>query len=212
MSQPTFSPADLSAFCSLDGLGLDVTGQYVTGDLAVLSCQVLGEDRWCHECGCQGRPRDSVIRSLAHIPFGWRPTRLDIRLRRYKCVGCGHVWRQTTHAGARRAKLSDAAVAWGLEGIVCDHLSVARVAEALAVSWNTANTAIMARARQMLIDTPDRLDSVRVIGVDEHVWRHTRKGDKYVTVIIDLTPVADSTGTARFVFCKLFVGRFAVCF
>ena len=36
-----------------------------------------------------------------------------------------------------------------------------------------------------------------VIGVDEHVWRHTRRGDKYVTVIIDLTPVRDGTGPAR---------------
>jgi transposase len=36
-----------------------------------------------------------------------------------------------------------------------------------------------------------------VIGVDEHVWRHTRKGDRYVTVIIDLTPVRDGTGPAR---------------
>jgi len=36
-----------------------------------------------------------------------------------------------------------------------------------------------------------------VIGVDEHVWRHTRKGDKYVTVIIDLTPIRDGTGPAR---------------
>jgi transposase len=36
-----------------------------------------------------------------------------------------------------------------------------------------------------------------VIGVDEHVWRHTRRGDKYVTVIIDLTPVRDKTGPAR---------------
>ncbi|OFQ99357.1 hypothetical protein HMPREF2909_07305 [Alloscardovia sp. HMSC034E08] len=35
---------------------------------------------------------------------------------------------------------------------------------------------------------------VRVLGVDEHVWRHTRRGDKYVTVIIDLTPVYESTG------------------
>ncbi|WP_232549203.1 ISL3 family transposase, partial [Propioniciclava soli] len=33
--------------------------------------------------------------------------------------------------------------------------------------------------------------------VDEHVWRHTRKGDKYVTVVIDLTPVRDDTGPAR---------------
>ena len=38
---------------------------------------------------------------------------------------------------------------------------------------------------------------MRVIGVDEHVWRHTRRGDKYVTVIIDLTPVRDKTGPAR---------------
>jgi transposase len=36
-----------------------------------------------------------------------------------------------------------------------------------------------------------------LIGVDEHVWRHTRRGDKYVTVVIDLTPVRDGTGPAR---------------
>ena len=38
---------------------------------------------------------------------------------------------------------------------------------------------------------------MKVIGVDEHVWRHTRRGDKYVTVIIDLTPVREGTGPAR---------------
>jgi len=36
-----------------------------------------------------------------------------------------------------------------------------------------------------------------VIGVDEHVWRHTRRGDKYVTVIIDLTPIREGTGPSR---------------
>lgn len=29
------------------------------------------------------------------------------------------------------------------------------------------------------------------------MWRHTRRGDKSVTVIIDLTGVRDGTGTAR---------------
>ena len=29
------------------------------------------------------------------------------------------------------------------------------------------------------------------------MWRHTRRGDKYVTVIIGLTPVRDRTGPAR---------------
>lgn len=31
----------------------------------------------------------------------------------------------------------------------------------------------------------------------EHVWRHTRRGWKCVTVIIDLTPIKDGTGPAR---------------
>jgi Transposase len=38
---------------------------------------------------------------------------------------------------------------------------------------------------------------VQVIGVDEHCWRHTRRGDKYVTVIIGLIPVREGTGPAR---------------
>jgi transposase len=76
-------------------------------------------------------------------------------------------------------------------------LSVARVAEGLGVSWNTANNAVLAEGQRVLIDDPQRFDGVRVIGVDEHVWRHTRRGDKYVTVIIDLTPVRDKTGPAR---------------
>lgn len=79
---------------------------------------------------------------------------------------------------------------------MCRHLSVARVAEALAVSWNTANKAVLAEGQRVLIADPDRFDGVRVIGVDEHVWRHTRRGDKYVTVIIDLTGVCDKTGPA----------------
>jgi transposase len=36
-----------------------------------------------------------------------------------------------------------------------------------------------------------------VIGVGEHVWRRTRRGDKYVTVIIDLTPIREGTGPSR---------------
>ncbi len=38
---------------------------------------------------------------------------------------------------------------------------------------------------------------MRVIGVDEHVWRHTPYGDKYITVILDLTPIRDHSGPSR---------------
>jgi len=77
---------------------------------------------------------------------------------------------------------------------VCQHLSVARVAEGLAVSWETANDAVLAEGKRVLIENPGRFEAVTVIGVDEHVWRYTRRGDRYVTVIIDLTPIREGTG------------------
>jgi transposase len=123
---------------------------------------------------------------------------LLITLRRYHGTGCGHVWRQdTTKAAEPRAKLSRRGLRWALEAIVTQHLTVARIADALAVTWNTANNAVLAEGQRVLIADPHRFDGVRVIGIDEHVWRHTRKGDKYVTVIIDLTANRDGTGPAR---------------
>ena len=74
-----------------------------------------------------------------------------------------------------------------------------RIAHALGVAWNTANDAVLAEGQRLLIDQPGRLEGVTVVGVDEHVWRHTHKGDKYVTVVIDLTPVQDGTGPSRLV-------------
>ena len=141
---------------------------------------------------------DVVTRRLAHEPFGWRPTTLLIDVRRYRCTGCGHVWRQdTTPAAEPRAKISRAGLSWALLALVVQHLTVARIAQGLAVAWDTANDAVLAEGKRVLIGDPARFDGVAVIGVDEHVWRHTRKGDKYVTVIIDLTPIRDRTGPAR---------------
>jgi transposase len=182
----------------LDELGLQVVGQRLDADRAVLACRVVEPDRWCRRCGCEGSARDTVTRQLAHEPFGWRPTTLLVTVRRYRCSGCGHVWRQdTSKSAAPRAKLSRRGLRWALEGIVVQHLTMARVAEGLGVSWNTANEAVLAEGKRVLINDPDRFDGVGVIGVDEHVWRHTRQGDKYVTVIIDLTPIRDGTGPAR---------------
>ncbi|QDP95391.1 ISL3 family transposase [Microlunatus elymi] len=198
MHNATFQCPDLTTFCRLDALGLQVVGQRLEAGRAELACRVVDADDWCHRCGCQGIARDSVVRRLAHEPLGWRPTTLVVTVRRYRCTGCGHVWRQdTSRAAEPRAKLSRAGLRWALEGIVCQHLTVARIAEGLAVSWNTANTAILAEGKRVLIDDPARFDGVRVIGVDEHSWRHTRHGDKFVTVIIDMTPVRDRRGPAR---------------
>jgi transposase len=202
----TFSRPDLDAFCRLDTLGLTVVGQQLDGQRAVLACHVrdpVEQDRWCRGCGGAGRVRDSVVRRLAHVPFGWRPTVLLVRLRRYACTGCGRVWREDLSSAAPpRGKLSRDAVLWALKSLVLDRLSVARIAAALAVAWHTVNDAVLTAGRELLIADPTRLDGVEVIGVDEHCWRHPRghnshQLERFVTVIIDLTPVRDGTGPAR---------------
>lgn len=130
----TFAAPDLTTFTGLDDLGLQAVGQCLLPDRAVLACRVAAEDRWCRRCGCEGRVRDSIVRELAHAPLGWRPTTLQVRLRRYRCTGCGHVWRQDTSAAAApRSKLTRAALAWALEGLVVAHLSMTRIAQPLSV-------------------------------------------------------------------------------
>ena len=196
----TFDAPDLTTFARLDELGLVAVGQRVEPDRAVLEFRVVAgdDDAFCRHCGAEGAARGTVTRQLAHEPFGWRPTTLLIRVRRFGCQACRRVWRQDTTAAAdRRAKLSRAAVRWALVALVTQHLTVARLAEALGVAWDTANDAVLAEGRRVLIDDPTRFDGVTVVGVDEHVWRHTRSGEKYVTVVIDLTPIRDGTGPAR---------------
>ena len=118
MSDATFACPDLTTFCRLDELGLAVIGQRLDPDRAVLACRVVEPDQWCRRCGCEGVARDTVIRRLAHEPLGWRPTTLEVTLRRYRCAGCGHVWRQdTSRAAEPRARLSRRGLRWVLEGI-----------------------------------------------------------------------------------------------
>ncbi len=147
VSDATFVRADLTAFSRLDELGLVVVGQRLELDRAVLACRVVDRDDWCRRCGCPGVARDTVLRRLAHEPFGWRPTTLLVTVRRYQCTGCGRVWRQDMSKAAEpRAKISRRGLRWALEALVVQHVTVARVAEGLDVAWDTANDASWPRA------------------------------------------------------------------
>lgn len=182
----------------LGDFGVTIAGQRVTAESAALECRMVDQDNFCRRCGAQARVHGSLVRKVTHVPLGWRPTQLHLRLRRYRCDACALVWQQDTMSVvAPKAKLSHAAALWALKSVVIDRLSIARVASNLGVSWHTANDAVLDTGRRLLIDDPHRLTGVRVLGVDEHVWRHTRWGNRYVTVVIDLTPVADGTGPAR---------------
>ena len=126
------------------------------------------EDPFCKVCGARGQARGTVARRLAHVPVGWRPTQLVVRLRRFACTHCRRVWRQDTSTLAEpRTRLTHAAVEWGLRALALECMSVSRVAAALGISWHTANNAILTRAEQILNEVPDRFKGVEVLGVDD---------------------------------------------
>ncbi len=125
MLHATVTTPDLDAFCQLDRLGVSAIGQSVQAHSSALECRVLDPDDWCRRCGQQGVPRGTVVRRLAHVPLGWRPTTLRLRVCLYRCPDCRTVWRQdTTAAAAPRSKLSRHTVVLALKTVVIDHLSV----------------------------------------------------------------------------------------
>jgi transposase len=182
----------------VDRLGLRVNLQQVFPEYSILYCRPLEADACCPGCGQEGRVHDYVDRRLAHLPLGRKATWLQVRTPRYCCVSCGRTWRHGLKAAARpRCRLSRSAQFWALSQVVLDHTSIASVARLLGVSWDTANDAVASLGQQLLISDEHRFEGVTTIGVDEHCWRHTRKGDKYVTVIIDLSPLREHRGPAR---------------
>lgn len=71
-----FACSGLDHVCRLDELGLEVVGQRLDPDRAVLACRVVepdgSDERWYRRCGCEGAPRDAALRRLAHEPLRWR--------------------------------------------------------------------------------------------------------------------------------------------
>jgi len=155
----TFMRPGLTAFCGLDETRARGHRATRRARRAVLAWRITEEGRWCRRYGEQGSPRDTVAPQLVHELFGSLSTTLLVAIRRYRCAGvCARVASRHQRCGRAAGRGSPhRGLRWTLEAIVCQHLSVAKVAEALAVSWNTANKAVLAEGKRVLIEGPERL-------------------------------------------------------
>ena len=148
------TPPCLDTFCRLDRLGLTVTAQRVEPDQTVLRCRPTTPASPCPGCAGPGVRHDAVLRRLAHVPYGWKPTLLEVVVPRYRCWPCRRIWRHNiTAAAPSKGKLSRDAVMLAVKSIVVDRMSIARVAANLGVAWNTASDAILAAGTELLIDS-----------------------------------------------------------
>ncbi|MGV0835649.1 ISL3 family transposase [Mycolicibacterium thermoresistibile] len=219
MSEPTSSSAVVVAdtIVRTVELGVTITDAAVAGAATVVFCDLLtdGPDR-CPGCGGDGVYRDTVIRNITDVPVVGHPLRLRVRVPRYRCLANGcerEVFAHNTDRLARRGWSTTRRCArYICRRLMIDRATIAAVARELGLSWDTVNTIAMDATQVIVATDLTRLDAVRVIGVDEHRWSHTRRSgeDGYVTVIVDLTPVLDGTGRARLL--DLVPGRSAAAF
>ncbi len=184
-------------FCRLDELGLVVTGQRREPER---SPRVPGRRtrplvpplRLCRDPAGHRDPAPGprAARLAAHDTTGHDPP-VPMRWLRPR-VAPGHL---TGGRAVGQVAAPRAAVGAGRDRGRTPHRRPVR--RRLGIAWNTASGAVLAEGKRVLTDDPARFDNMLVIGVDQHVRRHTRHGDKYVTVIIDLTTIRDGTSPAR---------------
>lgn len=140
---------------------------------------------------------------LVDLPVVGFPTRLDVRVPRFLCTAtsCPRKIFQTSLACADDgSKLTHRVTRWILQRLAIDRMSVSATAKALGIGWDLVNQVALDACRQLVYDDPHHLDGVRILGVDEHVWKHTRKPGQpsnLVTILVDLTPLVDGRGPAR---------------
>jgi len=94
--------------------------------------------------------------------------------------------------------LTSRAIGWAVDALAHDDTTVSALARHLRVGWHTLWRAIKTEAA-VRTGRPGRLQGVRTLGVDEHIWRpgRFRTRERAVTSMVDLTRDADGRLHAR---------------
>ena len=191
--------------CRTAEIGLTITDAADAGLFTAIDAAPVAVDDQCPGCKHPGVLRDHVTRQLVDLPVVGFPTRLHVRVPRFTCANdaCGRKIFQASLACADDgAKLTRRVTRWILQRLAIDRMSVSATAKALGVGWQLVNKIAVQACRNLVYDSGDHLADVRILGVDEHVWKHTRRpGDpsSMVTVLVDLTPLVDGRGPARLI-------------
>jgi transposase len=181
VSEPTFSSVSVVAdtIVRTVELGVTITDAAIEDETTVVWCDLLttGPGR-CPGCGTVGTYRDRVERRLTDLPVAGHPMQLRVRMPRYRCLqrGCERVvfCHDTSRLARAGATTTRRCARFVLRRLIVDRVTVAAVARELGRCWDTINTIAIEATGELLAADPTRLEQVRVIGVDEHRWAHTR--------------------------------------
>jgi transposase len=167
----------------------------------LITVETDAEVTGCPRCGvvAVGHGRREV--TAADTPCFGVPVLIVWLKRIWRCpeLDCAAgTWTEQHKLIAPRAVLTSRAIAWATDALAHDDTTVAALARHLQVDWHTLWRAIKAEATRRT-SGPDRLSGVNTLGVDEHIWRPSRRNqsDRAVTAVVDLTRDADGRLHAR---------------
>jgi transposase len=162
----------------------------------------------CPVCGVLAVGHGRRVRVLHDAPCFGRVTLLRWLVRLWRCrepLCPTQTFTEAHDIAPPRMVLTSRAVGWATHALSWDDTTVSALARQLGVDWHTCWDAVEVEARARTSD-PTRLQNVKTLGVDEHIWRPSRIGvDRAVTIMVDLT--RDQAGCLHARLLDAVVGR-----
>jgi transposase len=171
--------------------GMHVLDVQQARDRLVIMVETGAEVTGCPVCGvvATGHGRRRV--QAADAPCFGMPVSIVWLKRVWRCAEADcpqQSWTETHELIAARGKLTSRAINWATDALAHDDTTVSALARHLRVGWHTLWRAVRAEADDRTT-RPGRLQGVKTLGVDEHIWRpgRFRDGERAVTGMVDLT-------------------------
>ncbi len=170
--------------------GMDVLEVIEVDNELVIRVETSETVGWCPGCGARAQSQDRTTRSVRDLSCFGRAVRLEVLRRRWRCreVLCEmKTWTEDVEQLDATAVLTRRAGAEACRQVGQQARPVAAVAREFEVYWWTVMNAVIEHGTP-LVDSPDRVGTVRKLGVDETSFQAARPGlaTQYVTGLVDL--------------------------
>lgn len=144
----------------------------------------------CAGCGVRAVAHERMPVDFRDLPAFGRPTRLVWCKRRWRCeeeLCQARTWTETSPGFSSRCVLTTRAAIEACRQVGHNARPVAQLAREFGVCWHTVMDAVREHG-QPLIDDPDRVGVVQMLGVDETTWLSANRDHStvYATGLVDL--------------------------